>query len=314
MSREIISLKLSGAKRMQSAVAKTALPAVLRATMRPLWASKIPVPTMRSLTEGLLRYGLIPRAAKISSTRLAGRDCELITPAAGASEQVLFYVHGGGYVACSPRTHRPLTSRLCLALQATTYVPSYRLAPEAPYPGGLDDVHQSYLALLKKGVSPEHITLMGDSAGGGMALALALRLRDRGEPLPARMALISPWVDLTLQGESLQTKNDLDPMLSQAWIYAKTPLYLGETPADDPGVSPLFADLKGLPKTLVQVGTNEILLSDSERLKMRADASGWELQLTVWDGMWHDFQMLADMLPEANAAIEAIAEFVESTK
>ncbi|MEO6698337.1 MAG: alpha/beta hydrolase, partial [Paraperlucidibaca sp.] len=215
---------------------------------------------------------------------------------------------------CSPRTHRPLTSRLCLALNATAYVPIYRLAPEDPYPAGLDDVHQSYLALLKKGVSPKHITLMGDSAGGGMALALALRLRDRGEPLPARMALISPWVDLTLQGESLQAKADSDPMLSLPWIYAKTPLYLASTPAHDAGASPLFADHTGLPPTLVQVGTEEILLSDAERLKVRADASGWPLKLTIWDGMWHDFQLLADMLPEANAAIAAIAEFVESTK
>jgi acetyl esterase/lipase len=295
-------------------MAKRALPAILRASIRPLWASKMPVPAMRRLTEGLLRYGLLPRAARISATTLGGRSCELITPAVGASEQVLFYVHGGGYVACSPRTHRPLTSRLCVALNATSYVPTYRLAPEHPYPAGLDDVHQSYLALMKKGVSSEHITLIGDSAGGGMALALAVRLRDRGEPLPARMVLISPWVDLTLQGESLQAKADSDPMLSLPWIYAKTPLYLASTRADDPGVSPLFADLSGLPPTLVQVGTEEILLSDSERLKQRADASAWPLQLTVWDGMWHDFQMFADILPEANAAIAAIAKFVDSTK
>jgi acetyl esterase/lipase len=103
-------------------------------------------------------------------------------------------------------------------------------------------------------------------------------------------------------------------MLSQAWIYGKTPFYLGETAADDPGVSPLFADLAGLPPTLVQVGTNEILFSDSERLKVQADACGWSMKLSIWDGMWHDFQMLADLLPEANAAIAAMAEFVDSTK
>ncbi|MEO6697895.1 MAG: alpha/beta hydrolase, partial [Paraperlucidibaca sp.] len=153
MNTEIITLPLSGVKRLQSRVAKRALPAILRASIRPLWASNISVSTVRRLTEGLLRYGLVPRAALISSTTLDGRACELITPASGASEQVLFYVHGGGYVMCSPRTHRPLTSRLSLALSATTYVPSYRLAPEDPYPAGLNDVHQSYLALLKKGVS-----------------------------------------------------------------------------------------------------------------------------------------------------------------
>lgn len=314
MTTETIAPRLNGAKRLQSSIAKRALPAFLRSTIRPLWASTMPVAKMRRITEALLRYGIIPRAARFSTTQLAGRDCELITPAGGASEQVLFYVHGGGYVVCSPRTHRPLTSRLCLALNATTYVPSYRLAPENPYPAGLDDVHASYLALLQKGVAAKHITLMGDSAGGGMAMALALRLRDRGEPLPARMALISPWVDLTLQGESIQANAERDPMLSLPWIYAKTPLYLAATAADDPGASPLFADHRGLPPTLIQVGTEEILLSDSQRLKARADACGWPVSLTVWDGLWHDFQMLADLLPEANIAIEAIAAFVERTK
>lgn len=314
MSTALINPTFNGAKRLQSRIARRALPAFIRATIRPLWASKLPVVTLRRITEALLRNGLVPRAAMVSQTTLSGRACELITPAQGASEQVLFYVHGGGYVVCSPRTHRPLTSRIGLALNATTYVPTYRLAPEDPYPAGLDDVHQSYLALLTKGVAPEHITLGGDSAGGGMALALALRLRDRGEPLPARMLLISPWVDLTLAGESLQRNAEADPMLSLPWIYAKTPLYLANTAADDPGASPLYADLSGLPPTLVQVGTEEILLSDSERLAERAETCGWPLSLTIWDGMWHDFQMLADLLPEANAAIAAMAEFVEGTK
>ncbi len=314
MSTAIISPEFTGLKRLQSRVAQRALPAFIRATIRPLWASTMPVPRLRRITEALLRNGLVPRAAHVRDTMLGGRTCELITPATGASEQVLFFVHGGGYVVCSPRTHRPLTSRIGLALNATTYVPTYRLAPEDPYPAGLDDVHRSYTALLAKGVAPEHITLAGDSAGGGMALALALRLRDRGEPLPARMLLISPWVDLALQGESLQRNAEADPMLSLPWIYAKTPLYLANTPADDPGASPLYADLSGLPPTLVQVGTEEILLSDSERLAERAEACGWPLSLTIWDGMWHDFQMLADLLPEANAAIAAMAEFVEGTK
>lgn len=300
---------LSGLDQFKSRAARRLLPLFMRSTIRPLWGSRLPVTWQRSITEALLRNGWVPRAAVIGEKTLGGIRTEVITPRDGAGQTVLFFVHGGGYVVCSPRTHRPLTSRLGLALKATTYVPHYRLAPEHAFPAGLEDMLQAWRGLLASGVNAQDVVMAGDSAGGGLALALTLALRDQNLPMPRRLLLISPWTDLTLSGESLTRNNDLDPMLSLAWIHAKTPLYLGKTAPANPLVSPLFADLHGLPPTLVQVGSDEILLSDSERLAARADAAGWDLTLTVWEGLFHDFQMMGDVLPEADIAIADMAAF-----
>lgn len=310
MAKVVVRTALDGARKLQSLMARQVLPRVISSTIRPLWSSALPVTWQRRITGALLHNGWVPRAAQVSETQLGGVRCELITPAEGAGDRVVFFVHGGGYVVCSPRTHRPLTSRLALALNATTYVPHYRLAPEHVFPAGLNDVLAAYRGLLAKGVTADNITIMGDSAGGGMALALALSIRDQKLPMPGKLMLISPWTDLTLTGETLRSKDGIDPMLSWKWIIAKTPLYAGLTDASHPLISPLLADLSGLPPTLVQVGSEEILLSDSERLAERAEAAGWPLTLQVWDGLWHDFQILGGLLPEADAAIEDIRAFV----
>lgn len=310
---ESVEVRYTGLKRVQSLVARRLLPLAIRSTIRPLWANeRLPVPVLRRITGGLLANGWVPRAVAVTEQTLGGRAVEVLAPKAGAGERVVFFVHGGGYVVCSPRTHRPLTARLALALEATVYAPSYRLAPEFPFPHGLNDVLAAYRALLASGVSADRITLMGDSAGGGLALALALSVRDQGLPLPSAMVLISPWTDLTLSGESLRTKAKADHMLTLRWIRAKTPLYAGRTAPDHPLMSPLFADLRGLPRTLVQTGSEEILLSDSTRLAERAAAAGWPLTLTVWQGLWHDFQLLGDLLPEADDALAAISRFVRA--
>lgn len=303
--------RLSGLAQWKSQVARSVLPWVMRGSIRPLWGSRMPVPWQRKITEALLRNGWVPSQAVIGDTHLGKQITEVITPRDGTSDQVVFFMHGGGYVVCSPRTHRPMTSRIGLSLKATTYVPHYRLAPEHVFPAGLEDALDAYRGLLERGVNPARVALMGDSAGGGLALALALSIRDQGLPMPGKMVLISPFIDLTLSGESLQRNADADPMLSLDWIYAKTPMYLGGTAADHPLASPLFADLHGLPPTLVQVGTEEILFSDSERLAVRAAEAGWDLKLSVWHGMFHDFQMMGDILPEADLALAEIAAFVK---
>lgn len=303
--------QLSGLTQWKSQVARQVLPLVMRGSIRPLWGSRVPVVWQRKITEAVLRNGWVPRRAVVGETRLGHQRAEVITPRDGSTDQVVFYMHGGGYVVCSPSTHRPLTSRIGLALNATTYVPYYRLAPEHVFPAGLDDALDAYRGLLERGVNPARVALMGDSAGGGLALALALAIRDHGLLLPGKLVLISPFIDLTLSGESLQRNAKADPMLSLDWIYAKTPMYLGSTAPDHPLASPLFADLRGLPPTLVQVGTEEILYSDSERLAARAAEIGWDLTLSVWDGLFHDFQMMGDILPEADQAIAEIAAFVK---
>lgn len=314
-SREIVKSSLSGWALRQSQLTRRIAKGVMRSTIRPLWASSLPMSVQRQTTEALLRYGVLPKDVRIEErvALSAQSSCERITPTQPVSSRVVFFVHGGGYVVCSPRTHRPLTTRMAQLLNAVTYVPYYRLAPENPFPAGLEDVIAAYQAVLAQGVAADNIVLMGDSAGGGMAMALALSLRDRGLPMPNKMVLISPWTDLTLSGQSLRDKAAVDPMLTWKWIIAKTPLYVGQHDAKNPLLSPLWADLRGLPPTLVQVGSEEILLSDSERLYERANQAGWDCHLQVWQDMWHDFQMLSPMLPEATSALAVIQRFVQSS-
>lgn len=299
---------------LQSRVARAVIPGFFRTTVKPLWGSPLPVTWQRSITNKLLSGPLtrllVPGGVTIGSVQRHGVATEVITPKAGASDQVVYFLHGGGYVLCTPQTHRPLTARLALALNATTYVPDYRLAPEHPFPAALDDALAGYEALLAQGIAADKIVMMGDSAGGGLALATALAIRDRGLPLPRQLVLISPWTDLTQSGASIALKAGVDAVLSEAWLKAKIRDYAGNTPVDHPLVSPLFADLRGLPPTLVQVGTEEVLFSDSERLAERAGAAGWPLQLQVYEGLWHDFQLFAAVLPEAAEAVAEIVAFV----
>ena len=165
--------QLSGFAQWQSQVARQVLPLIMRGSIRPLWGSRVPVVWQRKLTEAALRNGWVPRQAVVGETRLGQQRSEVITPRDGSSDQAVFYMHGGGYVVCSPSTHRPLTSRIGLALNATTYVPYYRLAPEHVFPAGLDDALDAYRGLLERGVHPARVALMGDSAGGGWGRARA---------------------------------------------------------------------------------------------------------------------------------------------
>lgn len=311
-NRQLMRPALDGIRQQwQSRLARAVLPAVMRQTVRRLWRDEVmPVSWQRALTERMLSAGLPVQGLAVDRVNLGGVPCEQLTPVAPVDDEVIFFVHGGAYVYCSPRTHRPLTARLAQRLGRRTLVPDYRLAPEHVFPAGLEDVLTAWQALLAQGVSADRITLMGDSAGGGMALALALSLRDRGLALPKRLVLLSPWVDLTGAGETLRTHDARDPLLSHAGAVRTAELYRGAAAADHPLVSPLFADLSGLPETLVQVGTEEILLSDAERLAERAAEQGWNLHLQVWDGMFHDFQMMGDILPEADAALAEIRAFV----
>lgn len=225
------------------------------------------------------------------------------------ARRVLLYLHGGGYTLGSPRTHRALSSHLAAAARTQVFVPDYRLAPEHPYPAALEDAVATYRALLDR-FTPGNIAIGGDSAGGGLALCLALALREAQLPPPAALLLISPWTDLSLSGETVTSKCEADPMLGRPWLQRAADAYRGHLSLTDPRVSPLFADLDGLPPTLIQVGGDEILLSDSQRLAERARAIGLDLRLEVEDGLWHDFQIHAGVLKAADAAIQRIASFL----
>ncbi len=234
----------------------------------------------------------------------------LIAAEGTRDERVILYLHGGGYCVGSPRTHRDFAWRLSAASAARVLLPDYRRAPEHPFPTAVDDAVAAYRWLLVEGIDPAHLVIAGDSAGGGLALAALVRLRDEGERLPAAAALLSPWVDLALTGNSLQSKAAEDPVLSPAQLQEFAELYLGDADPRTPLASPLYADLAGLPPLLIQAGGAEILLDDAVRLAERAEAAGVEVTLDVWPEMIHVWQGFAGFLPEGQTAVTKLGAFI----
>lgn len=237
-------------------------------------------------------------------------NCHISAPDVRNDRGVL-YLHGGGYVLGSLDTHAELMARVAAACRAPVLGVDYRLAPEHPYPAAVDDALQSYERLLEAGIQPNSIVVAGDSAGGGLALALLLRLKAEDKPLPAGAVLFSPWSDLTGSGESVKTRIDADPMISPALLNPMAELYLNGHDANDPQVSPLFGDLSGLPPLLIQVGDDEILLDDSTRLDAAAKAAGVSTTLEIFDGAFHVFQNQPH-LPESAEALASMGTFFDS--
>ena len=222
----------------------------------------------------------------------------------------ILYLHGGGYVIGSARAEAVIPAFLARASGATVYTLDYRLAPEHPLPAALDDTRAAYGWLLGRGADPARVALVGDSAGSGLAVAEAGRARDAGPPRPGARGLISPWLDLTLSGESMEANAVSEPTLTRGWLAECTQLYLNGTPADNPRASPLFADLHGLPPTLVQAAGDDILLSDAEVVAERLAEAGVNVELAVFDDLWHDFHLHAGVMRAADHAIEELAAFL----
>ncbi|BAN02644.1 alpha/beta hydrolase [Ilumatobacter coccineus] len=252
-----------------------------------------------------------PRGLDYVDTEVGGVAAIVATPKRGADERHILYLHGGGYVLGSPRSHIAMAARLALAARGSTTVLDYRLAPEHPYPAAIDDCVAAYRAIIADR-DPSSVVIAGDSAGGGATLATLLALREAGVALPGAAYLMSPWTDLTASGESTRTKSADDPMLQAPWLQDFAEKYAGDQPLDLPGISPLFADLSGLPPMLVQVGSDEILLSDSTRLVEAARAAGVMVDVEVAPNMWHVFQAFAGMMPEATTALVEAAAFIRA--
>jgi len=238
---------------------------------------------------------------------------EWVVPPGVLTERVILYLHGGGYNSGSINSHRSLAADIANTAQARALIIDYRLAPENPFPAAVQDATSAYRWLLANNVAPEHIVVAGDSAGGGLALAMLVALRDAGEPLPAAVVCLSPWTDLAAAGESWSAKANIDLMLDPGSVLKSAQLYLGDADPRTPLASPLYAGLRGLPPLLIQVGTDEILLSDSTRLAERAQAAGVAVTLEVWEGMQHVWQFVAGILPEGRQAIDRIGEFISGS-
>ncbi|WP_418319721.1 alpha/beta hydrolase [Piscinibacter sakaiensis] len=234
---------------------------------------------------------------------------EWLTPD-GAADAVMLYLHGGGYVIGSPRSHRHLAAAISLAAGVRTFTLDYRLAPEHPHPAALDDAIAAYRWLRTRNHVPaQRIVIAGDSAGGGLALALLVALRDAGEALPASAVLLSPWVDLSCNLPSCQPGAVPDPVIDPQVIRAMARAYMGRRNLRQPRASPLFADLRGLPQLLVQAGGAESLLDDALQIAMAASRAGVHTTLEVWPRMIHVWQWYAPILDDGRVAIKRIAEF-----
>jgi epsilon-lactone hydrolase len=235
-----------------------------------------------------------------------------VTPEAGDATATVLYFHGGGYCFCSTDTHRALIGHVAHYSGARCFAPNYRLAPEHRHPAAIEDAVAVYRALLADGVAPERLFLAGDSAGGGLAMATLLELRQAGDPLPRAAVLMSPWVDLACEGESIDRNGD--DYLGRRVLEMFAGYYLGDTDPRTPSASPVYADLAGLPPLLIQAGGAETLLSESRRLAERAAAAGVEVELRVFDGAVHVFQAFAPFVPEATEALREIGRFVRERR
>ncbi|KKC26119.1 alpha/beta hydrolase [Sphingomonas sp. SRS2] len=223
---------------------------------------------------------------------------------------IILYLHGGGYVMGSSSSHFSMAAELTAAAQRALFLVDYRLAPEAPFPAALDDSCSVYRALLAQGSAPQQIALVGDSAGGGLALSTVLTLRDLGLAAPACVGTISAWADLSCSAESLVRNAGIDPILTADVPLQYAELYLGDHPPTDPKASALFGDFGGFPPLFMQVGSDEILLDDSLRVAARARQAGCDVEIEIADGMMHVFQMLTWLIPEARSALLRMAAFV----
>lgn len=280
---------------------------LLQRQMARLRAQRQTLAQERAAQEDFAQLTLrLPPQLRVEIDTLAGVAGRWLIPAKVRSFGTVLFLHGGAYQSGSSLTHLNLAAHLAVAAGHRLWLPDYRLAPEHPFPAGLDDALSCYQPLRKDGA----VALAGDSAGGGLALATALRLRDQQQPLAA-LALLSPWTDLTLSGASHQSRSQCDPFFptSEGLALAAERYAAGQS-LHHPGLSPLFASLEALPPMRVHVGDYETLLDDSLHLVRRAQAVGVDAQVRVWPQLWHVWQSYAGRLPEADASLAALGDFL----
>ncbi len=246
----------------------------------------------------------------VASAKVAEVPVEWITAPNASEDAVLLFLHGGGYVIGSPDSHRHLVANLSEETGLQGLLVDYRLAPEDPFPAAVEDAISVYAALLTHGFEAEEIVVAGDSAGGGLVIAMMLAIRDANLPLPAAGICLSPWNDLTGTAKSLETNASVDPTVTKESLDFFAGEYLGEEDAQNPYASPLFGDFTGLPPLLIQVGSVEVLLDDAVMLAERAKEAGVSVTLEVWDEMIHVWHRYYPVLQEAREANARIGEYV----
>ncbi|MHC2336443.1 alpha/beta hydrolase [Bradyrhizobium sp. USDA 4454] len=279
----------------------------LRAIYRG-WSRETSLAQMRSDWDKAFAACSVPVSCRPVSA--GGVDGEWLEPAGAPRDKTILYFHGGGFRIGSVASHRDLAARIADASGCRLLSINYRLAPEHRFPAALDDALIAYQFLRDQGLRPADIAFAGDSVGGNLVLGTMLAARDRGVPLPAAGALMSPWTDLAATGASYESRAEADPIHQRAMILVLAKNYLGKDgDPRDPLASPLYADLAGLPPLLLQVGDRETVRDDSTELAAKAKAAGVDVELEVWGGMIHVFQMFPE-IPQAGEAIASLANFL----
>ncbi|MCP3940959.1 MAG: alpha/beta hydrolase [Desulfobacteraceae bacterium] len=258
--------------------------------------------------------GLFPMADGVTSepVRVGEMQAEWIIPSEVQNDAAILYLHGGGYCLGSINTHRSMVSFIAKAAKAKALIIDYRLAPENHFPAAVEDSVAAYRWLLAQGISAQRLIISGDSAGGGLTIATLVDLNQKKELLPAAAICLSPWVDMEAIGDSMIAKADVDPIVQKKGLLNMAKAYLATAIPRTPLASPIYADLKGLPPLLIQVGTAEILLDDATRLAELATQAGLNVSLESWDDMIHVWQLFVGMgIPESKDAIDGIAKFIQ---
>ncbi|MBN1154712.1 alpha/beta hydrolase [candidate division KSB1 bacterium] len=261
--------------------------------------------------KGASRYAKLPQGITIKDENIDGIQSEWIIPAGADPEKLILYVHGGGYVSGSCNDHRGFVSKFARDSGYVNLVYEYRLAPEHPFPAALDDSIKIYKSLFERGFKAKDILIAGESAGGGLALAILLAIREQTLPLPAAAVAISPWTDLTCSSASYSTKNKRSVAPLNSWIVFSK-YYVGDNPADLPLISPLFGDLRGLPPIFINSGTDDELFEDGEKFYLKAKEAGVDVTFRSGSGMVHCYPLLAPMFREATEAMEEICDFIRA--
>jgi epsilon-lactone hydrolase len=264
-----------------------------------------------SYVAGLDRLFPAPAGVTFTQTDLGGIATMVVTPDNVIEGRTLFYIHGGGYVHGGIKAYRGLAGNYARQLRARVYVPDYRQAPEYPFPTPIEDTFTAWCALLASGVDAKSLVISGDSAGGAMLVTIMRKARDAQLPLPAAAVAFSPWADLTHSGASARVRNGLDPLCSTEFLNQLAGVFLaGELPTH-PDASPIFADVRDLAPTLIQIGENEVMLSGAIRLAAHLGENRVRSSLEVWPGMFHVWHLFAGMLPEADQALRNAVRFLD---
>lgn len=271
-----------------------------------------PLEQRRRDWEAETRLDVLPKGARFQPVDAGGIKSEWMEMPLVDRARVFLLLHGGGYNAGSPRTHRKMAAHLSRAAHARVLVPDYRLAPEHPFPAAVKDALRAYGWLLEQGFAEEQIIVGGDSAGGGLTLSLLLALREAGAKMPRAAVTMSPWTDLSCSSGTYSRHRSLDPIIDKEGLSEAGLWYAGSRDPKDPMASPMFADLRDLPPILVQVGGDETMLDDSRIFADRAKAAGVDVTYQLYDGMWHVHQSGAPDVPEAVAAYNDIAAFIRA--